>query len=76
VCQVCLCLLVLAVVAEESSEEKKVGKRGLVGLGYGYGHSLAYVPTVLSSPALSYTKVSSQEFAGYFEKIKTSLKLY
>jgi hypothetical protein len=48
-------LLALTVSAEDSLQEKKVDKRGLLGLGYGYGHSLAYVP------ALSYTKVSDRQ---------------
>jgi hypothetical protein len=56
-------LLALCVLAEETSEQKKVDKRGLLGLGYGYGHGLSYVPTVVSSPAVSYTKVSSQQHA-------------
>jgi hypothetical protein len=59
--QACVFLLLLAVFAEETSEQKKVDKRGLLGLGYGYGHGLAYAPAVVSSPAVSYTKVSSQQ---------------
>jgi hypothetical protein len=74
VCQVCLSLLVLAVVAEESPEEKKVGKRGLVGLGYGYGHSLGYVPTVLSTPALSYTKVSSLDTSRKLKPVSSYIR--
>jgi hypothetical protein len=58
--QACVLLLALAVSAEETSEQKKVDKRGLLGLGYGYGH----VPALVSSPAVSYTKVSSQQDAG------------
>jgi hypothetical protein len=58
VSQVCFFFLFLAVFAEESYEEKKVVKRGLLGLGYGYGHGLGYIPTVVSTPALSYTKVN------------------
>jgi hypothetical protein len=54
--QACVLLLALAVFAEETSEEKKVDKRGLLGLGYG----VTYVPAVVSPPAVSYTKVSSQ----------------
>jgi hypothetical protein len=50
--QVCIFVIVLTVCADESLEQKKVDKRGLLGLGYGYGHGLAYVP------AVSYTKVS------------------
>ena len=53
--QVCILLLALTASAEDSLQEKKVDKRGLLGLGYGYGHSLAYVP------ALSYTKVSDRQ---------------
>jgi hypothetical protein len=52
-------LLVLVALAEETSEQRKVDKRGLLGLGYGYGHGLSYVPAVVSTPALSYTKVST-----------------
>jgi len=50
--QVCIFLLAFTASADDSLEQKKVDKRGLLGLGYGYGHSLAYVP------AASYTKVS------------------
>jgi len=49
-------LLALTASADDSLELKKVDKRGLLGLGYGYGHSLAYVP------AVSYTKVSDRQF--------------
>jgi hypothetical protein len=63
-CQACVVvLLAWAVFAEEIPEEKKVDKRGLLGLRYGYGQSLAYVPAVVSTPALSYTKASSQQDA-------------
>ena len=55
--QVCIFLLALAAYADDSLEEKKVDKRGLLGLGYGFGHSLSYVP------AVSYTKVSDRQFA-------------
>jgi hypothetical protein len=61
VCQACVFLLALAALAEETSEQKKVDKRGLLGLGYGYGTGLSYVPAVVSTPAVSYTKVSSQQ---------------
>jgi len=59
--QVCFLLFILTVFAEEPYEQasKKVDKRGLLGLGYGYGHGLAYVPAVVSTPAVSYTKASS-----------------
>jgi len=49
-------LLALTASADDSLEQKKVDKRGLLGLGYGYGHSVAYVP------AVSYTKVSDRQF--------------
>ncbi|XP_021935431.1 glycine-rich protein-like [Zootermopsis nevadensis] len=62
---VCVFLLVLGVFAEESHEQKKVDKRGLLGLGYGYGHSLGYIPTVVSTPAVSYSKVSLGHGLGY-----------
>jgi len=52
--QVCIFLLAFTASADDSLEQKKVDKRGLLGLGYGYGHSLAYVP------ATSYTKVSDR----------------
>jgi hypothetical protein len=54
--QVCIFLLALTASADDSLEQKKVDKRGLLGLGYGYGHGLAYVP------AVSYTKVSDGQF--------------
>jgi hypothetical protein len=54
--QVCVVLLAIAASAEDSLEEKKVDKRGLLGLGYGYGHGLAY------APAVSYTKVRDRQF--------------
>jgi hypothetical protein len=50
-------LLALTAGADDSLEQKKVDKRGLLGLGYGYGHNLAYVP------AVSYTKVSDRQIA-------------
>lgn len=54
--QVCIFLLAVTASADDSLEQKKVDKRGLLGLGYGYGHSLSYVP------AVSYTKVSDRQF--------------
>ncbi|PSN29240.1 hypothetical protein C0J52_26757 [Blattella germanica] len=43
----------LAVAAEESPKEKKVDKRGLLGLGYGYGHT-EYGHSIVHPPAVSY----------------------
>jgi hypothetical protein len=67
--QVCVFLLALTVGADDSLEQKKVDKRGLLGLGYGYGHSLAY------APAVSYTKVSDRQFeaqdTGWWADIET-----
>lgn len=69
--QACVFLLALAVFAEETPEQKKVDKRGLLGLGYG----LAYVPAVVSSPAVSYTKVSSQQDASDRPNTQSGLRL-
>ncbi|PSN33384.1 hypothetical protein C0J52_19894 [Blattella germanica] len=60
---VCILLFVLAVVAKETTEQKKVDKRGLLGLGYDYG--LGYGPGYGYGPAVSYAKVTLGPGLGY-----------